>query len=109
MPEKIYGLLGLAQRAGKIASGEAAAEANLQKNKAKLVILAEDAADRTKEQFSGLCSKNKVNLIIVGDKLRLGIAIGKSPRAVVVVLDENFAQSLVKAKEASNISNPVRN
>lgn len=94
--EKIYGLLGLAQRAGKVASGEAATEANIQKHKAKLVIIAEDASERTKDQFYSLCRRNDTQYVTIGVKDQLGLALGKSPRSVLAILDDNFAQSLLK-------------
>lgn len=94
MPEKIYGLLGLAQRAGRITSGEAAAEANIRKSKGKLVLIAQDASERTKDLFEGLCRKQKIKHLIIGEKIKYGIALGKSPRSVVVILDENFAKSI---------------
>ena len=99
MPEKMYGMLGLAQRAGKIASGESAAEANIQKQKAKLVIIAEDASEGTKKAFFSLCSYHKAKYLVMGEKIRLGIALGKSPRSVVVILDNNFAKNIAQNRQ----------
>lgn len=98
MVEKIYGLLGLAQRAGKVASGEAAAEANIEKEKAKLVLLAKDASERTIAHFTGLCERHNIKFMIIGEKIKYGIAMGKSPRSVVVILDDNFARSIAQSK-----------
>jgi ribosomal protein L7Ae-like RNA K-turn-binding protein len=98
MVERIYGLLGLAQRAGKVASGEAAAEANIEKHKACLVILASDASERTITHFTGLCERNHIKYMVIGEKIKYGIAMGKSPRSVVVILDDNFAKSIAQSK-----------
>ena len=45
MNDKVISLLGLAERAGKIASGEFAAEKAVKIGKARLIIVAEDASD----------------------------------------------------------------
>ena len=52
MNDKVISLLGLAERAGKIASGEFAAEKAVKIGKARLIIVAEDASDNTKKKFS---------------------------------------------------------
>lgn len=94
MENKAYDILGLAQRAGKVVSGEAGAEAHLHRGNVKLVILAEDASDRTKRFFSELAAGTRTTLVTAGTKLRLGLALGKSPRSVVVINDEGFARRL---------------
>ena len=55
MNDKVISLLGLAERAGKIASGEFAAEKAVKTGKARLIIVAEDASDNTKRKFSDMC------------------------------------------------------
>ena len=56
MNDKVISLLGLAERAGKIASGEFAAEKAVKTGKARLIIVAEDASDNTKKKFSDIPS-----------------------------------------------------
>jgi len=89
--QKGYNFLGLAQRAGSIKSGDAAAEAIIKKGKAKLVLLAKDASDKTKAHFINLAKFKNVRWIEGGDKLHLGVALGKSPRSVIIITDDNFA------------------
>ena len=48
---KIYSLLGLCQKAGKIVSGEVGCEAAIKNKTAKLLLLAEDASENTKKKF----------------------------------------------------------
>ncbi len=92
--KKGYDLLGLAQRAHKVYSGDASVEANLHKGKVKLVIIAADASDRTRDHFIRMAREIGVRYIVVGDKIRLGIAVGKSPRSVLCVTDEGFARRI---------------
>ena len=47
--KKILNLLGLATKAGKIASGEFAAEKAVKSGKAHLVIVSEEASDNTRK------------------------------------------------------------
>jgi len=91
---KGYDLLGLAQRAGKAQSGETAAEAMIKKDKARLVIVAKDASEKTKRNFTTMASSHKTKWIEAGEKLLLGTALGRSPRSVVVITDDNFASRL---------------
>ncbi|NLJ80647.1 MAG: 50S ribosomal protein L7ae [Firmicutes bacterium] len=88
---KIYNYLGLAQRAGRLASGEYAVEGQIRKNKVALLIIAADAALNTLKKFSSLAENQKLKFYILGKKEMLGHAIGKSPRAVLGVLDQGFA------------------
>lgn len=96
MKQKIYAMLGFAQRAGKLTSGEKGCEANIKKQKAKLFILAVDATETTKKNFNNMCDYYKVPLKNYGTKNELGLAIGKSPRSTIVILDKDFANSLLK-------------
>ena len=89
-------LLGFAQRAGKAASGESASVANLKKGKARLVILAEDASERTRSSFSRLCDDSGVPCRVFSTKQELGLALGRTPRSIVTILDSNFGKSILK-------------
>ena len=90
MNDKVISLLGLAERAGKIASGEFAAE------KARLIIVAEDASDNTKKKFSDMCKYYQVPFACYSQKELLGHGIGKEFRASLAVLDGGFAKAIEK-------------
>lgn len=49
--QKICGLIGLATKAGKIVAGTDACIQEIEKRNVKLLILAVDASDRTKNTF----------------------------------------------------------
>ena len=49
--DKIYGLIGLAARARKLAYGYDSVVELIKKNKAKLVIVAKDASEKTKNNM----------------------------------------------------------
>ena len=49
-------MIGLAQKAGKIVSGEFATEKAVKTGKAALVIVAGDASENTKKMFTNMCA-----------------------------------------------------
>lgn len=99
----IYGLLGLARRAGKISFGTESSEDTIKRGKAKLVLVAEDSSDRTKKNFEQLCKMKNVPIYITGTIEELSQSIGQVNKAVVVVKDENFAKELRKRINGGDI------
>ena len=94
--KKILSLLGLATRSRNLVSGEFMTEKTVKEGKAKLVIVAEDASDNTKKEFSDMCSYYKVPYAFSGTKEELGRAMGKEIRASLSITDPGFAQSITK-------------
>ena len=99
---KIYSLLGLATKAGKVVSGEFATEKSVKSGTAWIVIVSDDASDNTKKMFSNMCNFYEVPRYFFGTKDELGHAIGKAMRSSLAVTDEGFAQTLIKHLEASD-------
>lgn len=100
---KIYGLLGLARRAGKISFGTESSIETIEKKKAELVIVAKDCSDRTKKNFTELCKKLNVELRIAGTIEFLSQSIGQVNKAVLVVKDKNFAKEILKRIDGGEI------
>ena len=50
--DRIYSMLGLAMKAGKVVSGEFAVDKSIKDGSAWLVIIASDASDNTTKKFS---------------------------------------------------------
>ena len=48
-------MIGLAQKAGKVASGEFSTEKAVKEHKAYMVIVADDSSDNTKKNFKNMC------------------------------------------------------
>ena len=89
-------MLGLAQKAGKIASGEFSTEKAIKSGKASVVIVADDSSDNTKKMFKNMCDYYKVPVYYYSDKETLGHAIGKQFRASLAVIDEGFGKQIQK-------------
>lgn len=96
-------MLGFAQKAGKLSSGNVAVLNAVNKNKAKLVIIAEDISDNSIDKLGEKCKMNKIPIIIFGTKDSLGHYIGKELRAVVSVNDQNFAKSILNKWEGETL------
>lgn len=92
--DRILSLLGLAAKAGKIASGEFSTEKAVKSGKAFLVVVSVEASENTKKKFRNMCSFYQVPMCLYAQKEILGHAIGKEIRASLAVTDEGFARSL---------------
>ncbi len=94
--EKLCGLLGLATRAGKTVFGTEACKSSIEKRKVKLMIIAEDAADRTKINFKQICKQEDITIWEGLTIENLSKAIGKENKAVVGIIDVNFSKEMLK-------------
>lgn len=97
--KRVYAMLGMAMKAGKVVSGEFSTEKSVKSGQAQLVIVSEDASDNTKKLFSNMCEFYKVPRCFCGTKEELGCAIGKAIRASLAVTDENFAKAISEKLE----------
>lgn len=93
---KILGLLGLASRAGKITAGSDATKQDIKKNRIKLVIIAEDASERTKTKFIEFANQAKIPIIIMGNIEEISKSIGKNNKAIIGVKEDNIANEIEK-------------
>ena len=95
-PNKVLSLLSLAEKAGKVRSGEFMTEKTVKSRQAALVLVAEDASANTKKKFTDMCTYYQVPIYLFSQKAELGHAIGKEQRASVAVADEGFANAMKK-------------
>lgn len=94
MVSKVFGYLGLAARARKIAIGETATQLITSK-KAKLVFLASDSSDRTHSRVQHICNSCAVPCVDQFSSEEISSAIGQFNRMVVVVTDEGLARQIL--------------
>lgn len=93
---KIYSMIGLAHKAGKLVSGDDTVRSAIQHSKVKLLIVSADASANTLKRFRNAAAFYKVELKEYGSKEELGSCIGKSGRSVVGITDNNFGDSIRK-------------
>jgi ribosomal protein L7Ae-like RNA K-turn-binding protein len=101
--KKIFGLIGLAARARKVSFGADSVENDIKKRKVKLLILANDASDRTKEKFEKLGEEYNIPVIIVGEIETLSKAIGKDNKAIIGIEDINLSNEIKKIKVGGDV------
>ncbi len=100
--QNLLGLLGLAMRAGQVVSGEEGVLAAVKNQKARLILIAEDASEGTKKKFTDKSSYRDIPHRILLEKEVLGHAIGKKTRAVIGILDPNFARKMLEMIDCSH-------
>ena len=93
---RIFGLLGLAAKAGKVQSGEFSVEKAVKSGRTFLVIVSEEASENTKKMFRNMCTYYKVPYYEFGGKEELGHALGKEMRASLAIQDEGFSKAIIK-------------
>ncbi|MDT9023963.1 MULTISPECIES: YlxQ family RNA-binding protein [Rossellomorea] len=94
-------LLGLANRARKIISGEELVIKEVRSGRAKLVILSKDASANTYKKITDKCKSYNVPVSLVDSRNDLGQAIGKEARVVVAVMEAGFAGKLSELLDES--------
>ncbi len=94
MTNKILNFLGLAQRSGKLISGEDTCLFSIKKNAVKLIIVSEDSSIHTKKKFQSIAQQKNIPFFIYGNKKSLSQAVGKNNRAVYAIKDQVFAKKI---------------
>ena len=103
MVERIYSFLGLAAKAGKLISGEETCERAIKLQKARLIIVSDDASDNTKKKFNDMCKYRNVEIRVFGLKQSLGKYTGKDIRSVLAVTDRKFAEHLREMIDSNSL------
>lgn len=93
----ILTLLGFAQKAGKLAAGEAAVENFLKKERLLLLLVSEELAQQRKAFWKQQAENHGIVCAEVhATKLELGLAVGLSPRGIIGIMDRNMAEAIMK-------------
>ncbi len=94
----VYTLLGLAQKAGRLAAGADAATLAAARGEARLLLLAADLSERTRQRlllnWQELPGAKNAPIWSFGAKEALGQAAGRRPCGVWAFTDTNFASGL---------------
>lgn len=97
--KKIESYLGLARRAGKMVSGYQTCVHTISRGSIRLLIVAEDASENTRDKFSELCRRYKVEYRVYGTVDELSMMTGFTGRGVYGITDKNFAEVMIKEIE----------
>lgn len=93
---KVLGMIGLATKAGAMKYGADVVEENIKKGKAKIVIIAKDASQRTKNNFEMLCQNKNIPFVVLCSKEEISKAIGKTNKAVITIINKSFSDEIKK-------------
>jgi len=91
--ERLSHLIGLAQRAGKVISGEGLVVKAIQSQQVVLVFLANDAGPNVTKKVTDKSNYYNVEVSTVFNALELSAALGK-PRKVVAIADAGFSKKM---------------
>lgn len=95
-PNAVFSLLGIAQKAAKLVSGEYAVEHAVRSDRAFLVVISKDASANTKKKFCSICKKREIPVYFLGDCKSLGKSIGKKRRKLIAIVDKGIAKALIE-------------
>lgn len=93
---KLEGMIGLCVKAGKAVFGSESCVSLVRKRQLPLVILAEDASDRTKKLIFDKCHSFHGKWILYGTVDSLGRITGKHRVAAIGIRDEGFSTAILK-------------
>lgn len=96
MVNKVSGLLGISTKAGKVVCGMDSVLEEIFKKNVKLVIVAEDASEKTIKNIKYYCNKEDVELFIYGTIFENSKSIGKQNKAIIGIKDQNLAEAIKK-------------
>ena len=68
-----------------------------------LLIIAQDASERTQKKFKEISENYNIELIIDSNIEQLSKTIGKSNKAILGIKDRNFAKSIQKKYNGGDI------
>lgn len=91
---KVLNLLGLATKAHKTVRGEDNVIKAMQQGKVKMVFIASDASERTKDQFSKKCFFYSVDVNFDFTCGELSSAIGRGLCKIIAINDQGFYKTL---------------
>ena len=95
--DKLLNLIGLAQKAGRLAVGEEPTGAAARARDARLILVAADAAENSVRRVRHFADAGQCLWCRIGaDKDALGRAVGRSSCAMLAVTDIGFAEAVAK-------------
>lgn len=103
MDNGLIGLLGLAQKGGKLQTGEESSSAAAKAHKARLLLLSSDAGERTRRHAQQLSEEGNCPLLPVPyTRVELGQAVGRGECVLLAFTDVGLAAAAAKRLSQSD-------
>ena len=106
---RLLGLRGISAKAGKVVSGSDACYEQIQQKKVKLIIIAQDASEKTKKNYMFYGNKYNVPVVIESTIDELSKAIGKKNKAIIGIKDFNLSTEIQKIINGGEIIGQNKN
>ena len=97
--DKALNLISLAQKAGKIKTGEYLTTKAVKEGFACLVIIAEDTSEKSTARIKNLCEMFDTKHCVYGNKESLGHFTGNRDKSVICITDDGFSKAFLKLLE----------
>ena len=92
--KRVQTALGFAKKAGKVRSGEFSAEKSIKNGSALVTVVDASASSQTKKHWADACANAGIPLVEAED---VGLSIGSEAHMVACIVDNGFAQMLLRA------------
>ena len=92
--QRVYGMIGLATRAGKVASGSDAVIGAIRSGNVELLIITKDISRNSLEKILKNTGSEEITCYSFGTSEELGYALGKPDRTVAAITDKSFAEGI---------------
>ncbi len=103
MDDSVLRTLGIIRKSGHLAIGEETVSVACEKEKAKAVFLACDAAENTANRAFRLTQSCKIKLTVLPySKHQIGLALGRDICAMIAVTDSGLTSLLMRKLEELN-------
>lgn len=93
---KALNFISLAQKAGKVKTGEYLSMKAVKEGTAHLVVIACDTSEKSKSRIIKLCDAFDCKTAVFGSKAELGHFTGAHSKSVICLTDEGFSKALLK-------------
>lgn len=93
---RILGMLGISAKAGKIVCGADATIEDIERHRVKLVIVAENASEKTKKNIRYICDKNSITMLEFGSINEISKTIGKNNKAIIGIKSKSLSEEIEK-------------
>jgi len=97
--DKVLNLLGLAKRAKRLVLGSEAVLKTFPSKKIAILFIANDASDATKDKFEKKAFFYQTKVVMKYTTFELSKALGVTQIKLVGVIDQGFAEALIKEIE----------
>ena len=93
--DRVFGMIGLAARAGKVVSGSDAVIGAIRSNNVKLLIITRDISRNSLDKIlKSMNSDKEITCYSFSTSEELGYALGKPNRTVAAITDKSFAEGI---------------